>query len=223
MVSLFDSQFFLLAEGNWVRFIGILVVFGFYAVVAIAKMLANRSKTDDGEDSGTSKAVELAKKYARQRQAQQQQTRRREVRNNEFTSDWDRRQELKRQQLARHGGLEEMPQVQPEPIRMVPVSKPQQPPRPKVTRQIPQYREVSALNRAMQATKQKKVVKKQPPPVRQTYQKSRRTVKTKEIPVAKIIKTPKPLDVLLRHPNQLRAAIILKEILDKPISMRETF
>ena len=221
-MALFDSHFNLLAKGGWTELIGVIVVFGFYVVGAVVKMLANRSKTDDKEGSGTSKAVELAKKYVKQRQTQQQ-TRQREVRNNEFTSDWDRRQELKHQRLPQHRGLGEMQPQQPEPVKMVPVPKQQQQsPRPKVTRQIPQYREVSALNRAMQAAKQKKVINKQPlPPVRQTYQKSRRVVKTKEIPVAKIIKTPKPLDVLLKHPSQLRAAIILKEILDKPIALRE--
>ena len=212
MTPLWDKSFFLLAKGNWMQLIGIIVVFGFYAIGALAKILANRSKTDDGQEkSEISQAVELAKKYAEQkkRQAQSVLAKRREL-----TSEWDRQQEIKRQRLAQHRGEEEMPQQpQPEP-----------PPMPQVGRQIPQYREVSPLNRVMQAAQQKKEIRRQPvSPVQQTYKKAVKPVKSHKTPVAKMKKTPRPLDVFFRHPNQLRSAIILKEILDKPISMQETF
>ena len=203
------------------RLIGIFVIFGFYAIGAIAKMLANRSKTDDGEKSETSAAIELAKKYARQRQLKQQ-ARPASTKRNEFVSDWDRLQEMKRQRLAQHRGLEKMPRQQPqtEPVAMVPVQK-QPPPMPPVSQQVPKYQE---LNRVMQAAQQKKVIRRQSTSsVKQTYKKVAKPVKSQKMPVDKMTKTPRALDVLLRHPNQLRSAIILKEILDKPIAMRETF
>jgi len=225
MAEMFDSHFFLLAKGGWMDFIWVVVILGFYLINIISKMSSKQNDGDAGETE-TSKAIELAKKYVRQRQAQQEklQTSRRSVRNNEFTSDWDREQELKRQQLARHRDLEERKVQHSEPIKIAPVAKPPQPPR-MVPPQIPKYREVPDFIQPKQRPAiRKRVAKKQPEQIRQTYRTTpqHRTAKPKETPVMKI-KTSRPLEILLKHPNQLRSAIILKEILDKPIAMREIF
>ena len=83
MIPLFDRQFFLLAKGGWTELIGFIVVVGIYALGAAAKIWANRSKTNDEENAETSPAIELAKKYTKQRQLKQQ-TRPVSAKRNEF-------------------------------------------------------------------------------------------------------------------------------------------
>ena len=218
MSSLFDGQFFLLAEGDWSRLIGVIVVVGFWIISAAAKMWSKNASGEDDEAERTSRAVELAKKYAKQKQSQAKP-----ARNSEFMSEWDRRQEMKR--LQRMAQLRKREIQPPKPVKPAVVPPIPKQPKPIPTVKSPEFKPVSQLARIRQYARQVKTQQQPPRPVSvpQTYKtpRKKKPVTHKKSAAAATIKTSShPLHVLLKHPDQLRSAIVLKEILDKPIALR---
>jgi hypothetical protein len=223
MIALLGNQFVLLAESDWSRLIGVIVIFGFWVISALAKMWANRSSDGDDEaNEKTSQLIELAKKYAKQRQTQSQQ--RRPVRNNEFTSEWDRRQEMKRQRQAQ---LHERRNQSPKPVKIPAVPAIPKPARQVPAENVPDFKPVgSQLDRIRQYAQQLNIQKQPPRPISapRTHKaagKKHATAHKKSAAAPTTTTFSHPLHVLLGYPDQLRSAIVLKEILDKPIALRE--
>ncbi|MBL7214276.1 MAG: hypothetical protein ISS71_01220 [Phycisphaerae bacterium] len=230
MIPVFDKPFVLLADGDWSRLIGIIVIFGFYAIGAVAKMWAKHSSGGEDEDGTkeTSQAVELAKKYAKQKQTQRSQPK--PTRNNEFMSEWDRRQEIKRQRLAQLH--EQGKPVEPVKIPAVPQQRQKPQPAPKQAVQnseyinVPDFQKAWALNLPKQPGRQKKPII-QPPklsPTPQTFRAAAKPAKSRSHKKPAVAETPpptRPLDIFLKDSDALGSAILLKEILDKPIALRE--
>lgn len=221
MIALLGNQFVLLAESDWSRLIGVIVIVGFWIISGVAKMW---TKNASGGDDETSQAVELAKKYAAQKRAQQPQ--RRSVRNNEFTSDWDRRQELKRQRMAQ---LHERGIQPPKPVKMPVVTPIPESPRPKPAVTVPEFKPVPQSDRTNLFNRQQQQnIKTQPPrpvsvPRTSKAAGKKRAVIRKKTTTAVTTAPSRSLHVLLKDTNELRSAVLLKEILDKPIALREEY
>ena len=150
-------------------------------------------------------------------------------------SEWDRRQQEKKQQIARRREQnqpqppryvepQKPPSFEPEPSEVIPIAMPVQQPEPiRPVYKPPKIQTKPRPKRASQRTgKQPRQI-----PVAQPV----------ELPIAKLVKHQKSaankktvaaaaqtsLAGLLRDKKSLRSAIILKEILDKPIGLRESW
>jgi hypothetical protein len=210
----------LLAEGGWSELIGVIVLVGIYAAGAIAKMVSNRSDESKEDAQSKQRAVELAKKYAQERRSQ-----RAAPRHPDKMTEWDRMQELKRRRQDRQP-------EKPSELVSVPVFREREMPfqQPKMVSPTPELMpsaespKTAIFHQFMEAIQQRQPAAQQPqsipkpnivkPAVKSSKPIKRRTVA--ETPLA-----VRPLDQYLRNVGDLRAAIVLKEILDKPIAMRE--
>ena len=218
----------MLAEG-WSELIGVLVLFGFYAIGAIAKWAANRAEGEPDEEK--SRAVELAKKYAQQRKAQQTHKARSDTgRRPQYDkqSQWDQLQAMKRRRLAQ---LREQADRLQETVKKPVAARPRPKPQPKQVRPHPEYAR-DAESRKLRPVRPPNPFGPQPtrmpapeqPSVKTAPNKTPKPLVREKIPVhVEITKTrqPHPLDAYLKDPGQLRSAIVLKEILDKPVALRE--
>lgn len=211
----------LLAEGGWSELIGVIVLVGIYAIGAIAKVVSNRSEESKEDAQSKQRAVELAKKYAQDRHAQRTAPKR----HPDTLSEWDRKQELKRRRQELQAVKQpsepvsvpvfresEMPFQQPKMVSPTPELMPSaESPKPAIFHQF-----MEAIQQRQQAARQTQPIPK-PKPV--TAGKPAKALKQRT--VAETAPAVRPLDQYLRNVGDLRAAIILKEILDKPIAMRE--
>jgi hypothetical protein len=192
----------MLAEANdFFKMIGPLLIFGFYIVASLAKGWAKgRQQKSEEEPSELRKAVQ--KRY----------------------------QEIHQRQV---GG--DRPQGQPlrQPVpakTTVPVSRPVEPPMP-----VRQPSQRTFPPHPVQAERHRHLVQQQQNPLSQnrrqkpvsvktlaskSVQKTR-TVKSSETKAIKPRSADDSLASMIRNPQSLRTAIILKEILDKPLALRD--
>lgn len=232
MTVLCDIPFGVLADG-WEELFGLLVLFGVYVVGAIIKFFNKRAA--GGEETGNTESsylVELAKKRTQQRQARQSRLEQRRGQQQGSLSEWDRAQAMKRQRAAQLRDRVKKPPKQP----ALPPAAYQQPkpaPEPPVQRTkppaIPTYQEVWAALQGKQPQRRQpqphRVSRPGQKPVPQPVKAAAKPAKpSKRLPaVAAPVATARPLERILDNPNELRSAIILKEILDKPVALREGF
>jgi len=231
-VNILDDIPPVLAEG-WSELIGVLVIFGLYAAGAIAKMFSNRKRDSETDKSSESSyVVELAKKRTRQRQEQARiqhaQAAQASVRKPRPVSEWDRTQEAKRRR--REQLRQQTKQQKPaQPARTYQQQKPAPKPvrRPQPARTMTDYMQeawTAITSGQMQAQAPRTVETRQPKrqPVPQRVQNTAKVAKlskrlTTEVPAAT---QSRLLENVLKSPQDLRTAIVLKEILDKPVALR---
>lgn len=228
------EQFGVLADGGWGELIPMLIFVGIWVIGGIGKVMSGRENSSDKQDESTKKLIEMAKKYKAMKETGQQ----REVPKEETPfartvrttdrkpgnlSEWDRRQQEKKQQVQQRRTQSDTPgyvpqkQKPPEAIPVAkavpevqpvrPVYKPpktQQKPRPKrASRPIPkQPQRIPVARPAAMSTPEKKRPK-------QAHQKAPEAGQS--------------LKSLLKQKRSLRSAIILKEILDSPVALRESW
>ena len=207
-MSFSDSpQFGLLAEG-WFELIGPILIFGIYIIASIVKSVAKKGKSEDSDvkvESELQKAVRKRYDQIRQRQLGQQS-----------------------------------PQSK-RPPKTVPVARPvqQEQSRPRQMSQWEQQQQAirqrnEKLQEQRMATKRQhaNVLKqssktvRQPKPKQAIPQKLVQTQKKKIQHQAKTVSQKKQqagnlLSYMINRPENLRSAIILKEILDKPLALRD--
>lgn len=219
MMSWMNSSLAMLAEGGWSDLIGIIVLVGIYAVGALVKAVSNRANESKEDAESKNRAVELAKKYAQKRQSAADKQ-----------SEWDRMQEIKRRrqaQLREHGKQTAGPVSVPI-YREEEKSVSQHIPVSSTPEYVPpaKQQKVQIFQRYMETLQQQKKAA-QPPrslPKTQTVKAAAKPAKhLKKPPITAIQPTVRPLDQYLRNNSDLRAAIILKEILDKPVGLRENW
>jgi hypothetical protein len=235
MIGLCDIPFSMLAAG-WGELLWVVFIFGIYAVGAISKLFTNRKGAGDQESTPqTAYVVELAKKRARQRQEQARlqqvkQASQTSLRKPKPLSEWDRVQEAKR--LKR----EQLRQKPQQPFKsaqsFVPANQ-QAGMEPRSTRRSqPAQTLTGIMQEAWTAITSQQMPSKpiqQTRPARQPIPQSVR--RSKKISKPAKLSTPaepemfpqRPLESFLKSPQDLRAAIVLKEILDKPVALRENW
>jgi hypothetical protein len=211
----------LLAEGGWSELIGVIVLVGIYAAGAIAKMVSKRSDESKEDAQSKQRAVQLAKKYAQERQSQ-----RAAPRHPDTMTEWDRMQELKRRRQGRQ------PEKQPSEPVSAPAFREREMPfqQPKMVSPTPELMQSAEspkpaiFHQFMEAIQQRQQAAQSPQsiPKPKTVKPVAKLAKvTKKRPAAETAPMIRPLDQYLRNAGDLRAAIVLKEILDKPLAMRE--
>jgi FtsZ-interacting cell division protein ZipA len=194
----------LLADAdNLFELLGPLLIFGIYAIAAIAKKWASSKQTDSEEKPTSELQRAVREKY----------------------------KEIHARQTGKTPVAPKFqPQRKPESTRPVPTQ--QRFERPAPVRQVAKKPVVYPV----QVQKQPRYVRQQTRPQRhrrpkpvetkaQTPQPVHRP-KPKKQPAAKPLKqkyTENILTTMIRRPESLRSAIILKEILDKPIALRDTY
>ena len=226
----------LLAEGDWRQLLGPLVLLGFYAVAAIIKAAGNRADkaatNDDEGDEELPVETEVPQKTRYKPlhdTAQSPQSRRtlpyartaqgaaatppQAARPAGEAIDWDRQQEIKRRQLEQAEALRRQQALerQRQQLRRQAAIQEQ---REKLQRQQT-GRPAAMVSRIVQsaaASSQRPAVVQ--PPVK-AVRVSPPTAAKKAVPE----RTDK-IGGLLRKRDSLRAAMVLKEILDKPLAMR---
>ncbi|MHC4552697.1 MAG: hypothetical protein ACYSUT_08020 [Planctomycetota bacterium] len=231
----------LLAEG-WGDLIPFIFIVGVSVVSAIAKATNKGDENSKNEKEKTSRLIEMAKRYKEMQESGQQRTVPKEEipyartvktpaeRKPGTVSEWDRRQQQKKQQMARQREMPRRPKY----------VETETPPRfePKTPEVIPVAAPVRQAEPVRPAYKTPKIQTK-PRPKRASQRSQKRqqhipVAQPVELPVVKEVKRPKPkkhkttaaqmsLAELLKGKQSLRSAIILKEILDKPIGLRESF
>ncbi len=195
------AYFGLLAEGIF-EFLGPLVLVGIYVVGALAKkwISTRQPNSDEKEQSELQKAVQKRYQEIHQRQ----------------TGD-----SSKQVQPKRYTKQVNPPAYAPKPIKPpTPVRQPAQRTHPVQPVQVQrQQRPVEQQQHSYQRhTRQEPVsVRNQPPKLVQKA----RVPKSSEAKSPKITDPEHSLVSMLRKPRNLRSAIILKEILDKPLSLRD--
>lgn len=229
-----------LAASGWGELIPLIFIIGVSVVSAITRALNKSGANSKSEKEKTSRLVEMAKRYKEMQESGQQRSIPKEhipyartertaaERKPGSISEWDRRQQEKKQQIARRREQNQPPPryvepqtppgFEPEPSEVIPVAMPVQQPEPfRPAYKPPKIQTKPRPKRASQQTY------KQPGP------------QPVELPIAKPVKHQKSaenketvaakmsLSDLLRKNKSLRSAIILKEILDKPIGLRESW
>ena len=219
MSPLLEKSFGLLAKGDWSDLLGVIVLFAVYAVGALVKMFSNRSSSTADEAISKSKALELAKKYTRERRSHSEIQRTAPVRRASDLTEWDRQQELKRRRQARLYEQEKKHTSGPVSVPIIQTIEHAPPPPVPTPEYVPAAtpQKTQIYQRFMEASQQRQST---PKPQRSKLPKPVRYAK-KPAAATEVVKTVRTLDHLLKNPTDLRAAIILKEILDEPISLRE--
>lgn len=225
-MTVFDNASFVLLADGWGELIGILALFAFYVIGAVIKKFSGSGEEPESE---TSYAVELAKKRAKERQAAAQQARLERARHQSSQtsvpqSEWDSVQEAKRKKLEQ---LRQRAKQPPAAARPVPKPVMQHPKFINMQQKTQEFlsRQAEKMQSAMMPPQQPKKQHRPPevytaapePPKRilnKIKQGKPEPVKMQAIPSG-------PLNMLLREPNELRKAIMLKEILDKPVALRK--
>lgn len=210
-MHLFESlQFGLLAEG-WVELIGPILIFGIYIIGSIAKNVAQRNQESSGEEGGSELKKAVRKRYEQIRRKQVGEesphlkrtpkavpTARTIRPENKRTSQWEQQQQAIRQRNAR---LQEQ-RIAAE-RRVIQTQKTVVGyERPKPSRTIRQVVAPKPVHKQKKTAVPKQVSEKasQPPKCRHTGG---------------------ALGDMMCRPENLRSAIILKEILDKPLALRD--
>lgn len=230
-----DIPFRLLADG-WEELIGIIVIFGLYAAGALTKMFSKRKGSqEEGKSKEPSYLVELAKKHATQQQQEQarmKQARRDSAQAYGPLSEWDRLQEMKRQRLAQ---LHEQTKPPSKPVQTPAVGyqRPKPAPKPEVNRPqtMQEYLQEAwtAITNPQPQPIPRQVLQKptkrnsipMPQPVKAAAKHAKPSKRLMPATTIKAISPSRPLDMYLKNPYELRSAIVLKEILDKPVALRE--
>jgi len=186
----------LLADGgDFFELLGPLLLFGIYAIGALAKKWVNSRQSNSEEKPPTELQKAVRKRY----------------------------QQIYERQVGKE------PPKRIEPVRTAHTVRPAEPPVP--IRQLPrrayptpqvraerQRRPVQQKKHLRRNTRQKPVsVKAQAPKSAQKPQ----TVKSSKAKTIKQRSTDHSLLSMIRQPQNLRTAIILKEILDKPLALRD--
>ncbi|MHC4524062.1 MAG: hypothetical protein ACYSU8_00780 [Planctomycetota bacterium] len=242
------GQFRLLADGFF-DLIGPILIFGIYIIASIAKKVAKKGQTEDSDveiESELKKAVRKRYEQIRQRQsiakkvAKKGQTEDSDV---EIESELKkavrkRYEQIRQRQLGQQS--QQPPQVK-RPPKAVPVARPvqQEQSRPRQMSQWEQQQQTirqrnAKLQEQRMATKRQhaNVLKqssktvRQPKPKQAIPQKLVQTQKKKIQHQAKTVSQKKQqagnlLSYMINRPENLRSAIILKEILDKPLALRD--
>lgn len=236
MNSMFESPF-VLAAIDWTEIIGFFAVLLIYGIIGAIKSLGNRNSQTESKEHDSDHVVELARKYAEQRKKQQPRTQTIQKQRSREYSDWDRRQELRRQDFAK--AKDQADPVTPKtPQRQTADSfSPDFPERKQkveiTTKPVPPQDSISKINRFMQtitapqvpATRPPQPPQKRPVPVvaeKKPKVNKKRPTKLRKSPT-QTNKRPEFVGQLLRSKNQLQSAIILKEILDKPLGLRDIY
>lgn len=230
-----------LADSGWGELIPLLFIVGVSVISAITKALAKSDESAKSEKAKTSRLIEMAKRYKQMQETGQIRDVLQEdvpyartaktpaERTPHAVSEWDRRQQEKKQQVqirhsqqpghyTRYTEKTEPPVFQPQqkiPIDVpIPVAQPIRPayqppkiqpePRPKRASQ-PVRQQSQAIPTAMPVTHQ--------PSVKMSSGKPHNTA----------VHPGQTLKALLENKQSLRSAFILKEILDKPVALRDTW
>ena len=210
-MDFFESgQFGLLAEG-WVELIGPILIFGIYIIGSIAKNVAQKNQgTEEQDQSELKKAVQKRCEQIRQRQLGQESPQfkrtpkevstakaiREQQTRPQRVSQWDQKQRAIRQ---RNATLKEQRLAANDAQIPAPAQKP-----------VVEYHR----------PKPSKIIRQVAVPKPVPVQKKRQSPKK----VAKISKQRSATDLLqqmMNQPENLRMAIILKEILDRPLALRD--
>jgi len=205
------GQFSLLAEGFF-DLIGPVLIFGIYIIASIAKAAAKGKKAGSGEEkeSALKKAVRQRYQEIYQRQTGKTPTQRmatketptyvqsktaikEDIGSVQYKSEWQRRQEEIRQRNARIKERQRMASQQRYRKETQGVTKSVR--QPKVSKTMPLV--------AVQSTR------------KSTY-KSTQPTSSKKSTVPESV-----LSNMLSDPKNLRTAFVLKEILDKPVALRD--
>ncbi len=229
----------LLADGGLEELVPLLIFVGISVVGAIIRA-SKGSDAEEKQNESTQKLIEMAKRYKAMKETGREPDVPKETlpyartateadRKPATLSEWDRRQREKKQQVQQRQTRLDRPRYVPEkqktpvanPPEEIPVAfaVPQAKPvrRPKMRPQIPQK---GRPKRATQQTIKKPVAI----PTAYPVAKSAKAGKRHE-PVKRKTETTMPagtsLKSLLKKPKSLRTAILLKEILDKPIALRD--
>jgi hypothetical protein len=234
------GQFGVLAEG-WGQLIGVIAVVGFYVFSAIVKKIGESGQSDEEKEKARQAARRIHEQIAKGKTAAQveEANRRRlerklpyakAVKNRESMSEWDRQQEEKRQRLtqSRQNELRGRPG---EPVTQknarIQIETPPAPPIPVAQAIDEDAEELKRQQYYAKAQRAQQVRRRSQMQAQQVAAKSTRTaVKPKKAPAKATVQTRRTSDVvrnLLNNPNQLRSAILLKEILDKPVAMRDIY
>jgi hypothetical protein len=222
----FSSMHGLLADSDiWSEVISLIVVFVFFAIPAILKGLAESGKKRTLQSAEPDDTDRHEKTYSKRIQVQ------REKRRKEFQSDWDRRQEMIRQRLSRLREGQENPHVRP-PARPVPIHVAPEQPLP-LAAAIPEETRPPAPSRPIPAAPQavRPVILKQPQvqsiPVPQRLPESpprprepQRGPRQRPVTASGQLPQRSLIEKIIRRSDPYKAAIILKEILDKPRALR---
>ena len=226
----------LLAEGDWRQLLGPLVLLGFYAVAAIIKAAGNRVGKAAGDDDEGEEELPVETDVPQKTRykplhdtAQSPQSRRtlpyartaqgapaappQAARPAGEAIDWDRQQEIKRRQLEQAEALRRQQALERQRQQLLRQAAIQEQ-REKLQRQQA-GRPAAVVSRIVQsaaASSQRPAVVQ--PPVK-AVRVSPPTAAKKAVPE----RTDK-IGGLLRKRDSLRAAMVLKEILDKPLAMR---
>lgn len=207
---------------NFFEILGPVLIFGIYIIAAIAKSLGkkNTKESDEKSESELKKAVMKRRQQIYERQvgktpqqvpqrpqqppqaipSRQTQPKTGQLKQKVITQ-WDRQQQVIQQKM-----VDMRRQLN---MKRDPLSVP--------TQQTQYHRYTPGQQR-----RQRKPVQQPPKPAKQKMEPVVKKVPgKKEIPVTKKSPAYGHVYSLLRQPDNLRSAIILKEILDKPLGLRE--
>ena len=226
----------ILADGSWGDLIPLLLFLGVTIGGAIFRAMGKGSDSEK-QDESTQKLIEMAKRYKAMKETGRQtnvpkerlpyaRTATESDRRSGTLSEWDRRQQEKKQLAQQRQARFDKPRYVPKKTKP-PVIKPPEEipvafavPQARPVRQ-PQMPQIRRPKRAAQPT-----IKQKPPAIPKAYPVA--IPVTSKKPAKRITRkteTAKPegtsLKSLLKKQNSLRTAILLKEILDKPIALRD--
>ncbi len=241
MIQMNSEQFGILAEG-WFELIPFLAIVIISVASSIVKAMGNRSGDSENADDKTKRLIEMAKRRKAMQESGRDvsvpketvpyaRTERTTERKPTAMSEWDRRQQEKKRET-------EQRRSQPDRLRYVSSERPK--PRPvQPAEEIPVAKAVQQPEPVRPVFKPPKIVQK-PRPKRASQPIQKRPIRrATEIPTATAVprqkqpaarvkhakKSPKAgqstFKSLLKQKDSIRSAIVLKEILDKPIGLRE--
>ena len=239
-MNLFElGQSGLLAEGGWGQLIGVIVVVGFYIFSAIVKSIGNRGDSDEEKEKARQAAQRLRRQIAQGKNAAQiEEANRRRIErklpyarsapNRENMSEWDRQQEEKRRQLSQSRQTQMQPKppapeparmrMEPPPVPAIPVAQPIE----EDTEELKRQAYYAKAQQLQQARRRSQLQAQQA-----AAEKTARTVKQRKKSRPKQQVETKSSSYLIydlvKDSNRMRSAILLKEILDKPIAMRQVY
>jgi len=192
----------ILAENNWIELLGPVIIFGIYAIGAIAKKAADSRRSDSEEKPPTDLQKAVRRRY----------------------------QEIYAKQTGQQQPTQ--PARRAEPVKTTPEIRPIQPqqppkfvsqPQPRVKQRsydVPQIR----TERRPQPVQPQRQVRKTPQPKPVSAPVLHAAKKTAIHPLKKPAEPcsmEHSLASMIRKPKNLQTAILLKEILDKPLALRD--
>lgn len=248
MLSGLPGQTGLLADSILKELLPILIFVGISAGSAVIKMISGRSDSvKEKQDESTQKLIEMARRYKAMKEGRKPDVSSetsaslressRPQRDPASLSEWDRRQQQKKQKIQQRRSQSAAPRyASPQkpvatPSKPAIFSPPKAQSRPAPNRPVkpPQISQKRPPKRAAQPSAgNPSVPMPHQPPIRRpatVESPKRRTSAPTTTPAAQQKKpagSPNTsLRSLLRNKNSLQTAILLKEILDKPIALRD--